>query len=105
MTHAEQLAAAKDALVEAACDWRDKWGASGVAAFAVPPDPQALQDAADSELFAEGNLVVAVDRYRALLAATCPQCGGAGRIGRWNTTPYMADPCPANCDNGRKRDE
>lgn len=96
-SHAEQVQQAKDALVEAAMEFSD------------PPTVKAEWSQGDevSALGAErlNRIEARANAYRALLAATCPQCGGAGRIGRWNTTPYMADPCPAKCDNGRKRDE
>ena len=76
MTHAEAVQQAKDALVEAACTYRDSWDRA-----------------------ARTDVLGAVDAYRALLAATCPTCGGTGE----DADEYIR--CTANCDNGRKRDE
>lgn len=43
----------------------------------------------------------AVDALLALRAACCPECGGSGA--RHLMQPHEA-PCPAGCDNGRRRD-
>lgn len=43
----------------------------------------------------------------ALRAATCPTCGGTGdgERSRYAGCPgIVTPPCPANCDNGRRRD-
>lgn len=114
MTHADKVAAARDAVVEAA----------KALDAAIEPDM-------DDEIFepSQGhdvndmfqrflNQVECVGRLRALEAATCATCGGTGLTDRYEHITITADTrgdadtypamvrraCPARCESGRAPD-
>lgn len=95
MSHADSVREAKDGLVEKVLE------------FCEPPASEAWRQGDElSALGAERltSVEAQANCYRAFLAATCETCGGRGFVGcgcGQTDCPYE-DPCPSNCDDGRR---
>lgn len=104
MTHADRVKEAERAVIEAAL--AQEYKARSVIGVLREP----LGKNTDYVVFtAQTN--EAVGALLALSAATCPECGGEGvQRGAYQdglTMRWIPDsvPCPAKCDNGRRRDK